>query len=293
MAEGTPATSFTLNNPYQALYNKSTGDILIVDYYSNKIRKLSGSDGLITTVVGQCTVSSGLGDGGPAINACLNRPTTLAINDAGEWFIVDQTNTRIRKVDLQGNIHTVAGGGVRQDGVGPATEVKLKYPTGVALTPSGELLVADQYGSNRILKMDHKGFMTVIAGGSGTGTDDILATKAKLNPVCVAYATDGSDDIFICDDTGYIKKLYAIECYGVKSNTPAICSGHGSCISTDKCECDDGWIGADCSITHCFGITSNLPSVCSGKGQCVKHNECECDGGFRGHKCHRSPRPCP
>ncbi len=145
--EGTPATSFRLGNPYQALYNKTTGDIFIVEFFSNKIRKLSGSDGLITTVVGQCTVS-GLGDGGPAIHACLNRPAALAINDAGEWFILDQDNKLIRKVDLQGNIHTVAGGGERQDG--PATEVILNTPTGIALTPSGELLVADQYGSYRI-----------------------------------------------------------------------------------------------------------------------------------------------
>ncbi len=281
-----PAKDAQLWLPRHVYSDKSNGDIFIADSYNHRIRRVR--DGIITTVVGKtCTGSDGLGDGGPATSACLKNPYFFTMNTAGEWFIADLDNGRIRKVFLNGTITTVAGGGT-VIGDALATNVKLSSPSNVAFTSSGELLVAE-YGKN-VRKIDNSGFVRVIAGGgseSPSYNTPIPAKTASIKPFAVAYARDGSDVIFIGDHRGFIFKLTRLQmCYGVKSDNSAVCSGHGSCIKTDECQCDNGWMGIDCSITHCFGITSNLPDrVCSGKGKCVRLNKCHCDDGFRGHKC--------
>ncbi len=285
--DGIQATEFSLNGPYYAYYDKSTGNIFIAETFGNKIRRVNAIDGTITTVFGTCTVSGGgNGDGGLAVDACLNGPQFLTMNEDGEWFIVENVANVIRKVGLDGKIETVAGGGESM-GDAPAKEVMLSSPRFAALTPSGELLVADFYGG-RIRKLDKNGFMRVIAGGGTVVSGQLTPAKtASLKPSSVIYARDGTDDILIGDHNGYIMKLSIVECSGVKANSASACSGHGSCIGTDQCQCNDGWSGSDCSITHCFGFTSNHPNVCSGHGKCVKPYECHCDVGHRGHHCHR------
>ncbi len=275
--------------PRHVYYDKSNGDIYITDSNNNRIRRVR--DGIITTVVGKtCSFGDALGDGGQAVDACLNYPSQFTINAAGEWLIADRDHYRIRKVDSTGIITTVAGGGTKT-GDALATSVRLTSPYSIDLTPSGELLVADYSGSSSafIRKMDNSGFMKVIAGGgSGSLSSDnpIPAKTASIKPVVVTYARDGSDAIFIGDNDGFIFKLLMFECFGVKGSKA--CSGHGTCIGADECQCDSGWMGMDCSITHCFGFTSNLPGVCSGKGKCVKPDECHCNMGHKGHYCQRT-----
>ena len=129
--------------------------------------------------------------------------------------------------------------------------MKLNKPQSIAFILYGELLVAN-YGRNVIRKMDNSGFMKVIAGGgSETPSSDnpIPAKTAFIIPMVIAYARDGSDAIFIGDDSGYIFKLTIKRmCYGVWSDNSAVCSGHGTCIGTDECKCDSGWSG-----TNLFG----------------------------------------
>ena len=147
-------------------------------------------------------------------DACLNRPNFFTMNEAGEWLIVDSNNLRIRKVDSNDIITTVAGGGT-MTGDAPATQVKLNNPQSIAFTSSGEMLVAD-YGKKAIRKMDQSGFMKVIAGsGSKSPSSDhpIPAKSASIQPRVVAYARDG---IVIGDDRGYIFTLSnRTKCYGV------------------------------------------------------------------------------
>ena len=289
--DGGSATAAKLYGPFSVYYDKSNGDIYIADTFNNRIRRVR--DGIISTVVGTtCTGSDELGDGEQATDACLNTPSHFTMNDAGEWFIADNENNRIRKVFLNSTITTVAGGGT-MTGDGPATSVQLSMPEGIAFTPSGEMFVTESAGLFRgIRKMEKSGFMKIIAGGGSeapSSNNSIPGKTAFIQPVVVAHARDGSDTIFIGDNRGYIYKLTSItKCYGIESDNSAVCSGHGSCISLDECECDSGWMGLDCSITHCFGISSNLPNrACSGKGKCVRPNKCHCEAGYRGHKCHR------
>ncbi len=142
--DGGSAKDAQLWFPRHVSYDKSNGDIYIyiqADANGNRIRRVRG--GIITTVAGKtCALGEGLGDGGQAVDACLKTPSQFTINAAGEWLIADRDNYRIRKVDSNGIITTVAGGGT-EIGDALATSVKLRGPEGVAFTPSGELLVAD------------------------------------------------------------------------------------------------------------------------------------------------------
>ncbi len=282
--DGGPAKAAALSRPYNAYYDKVTGDIFIADFNNNMIRRVFGSNDTITTVVGKtCTGSNGLGDGGQAVDACLENPYYFTMNNESEWFITDLSNKRIRKVNQSGIITTVAGGG-NEVGDAFAGNVRLDSPRNLDFTLSDELLVAD-YGRNVIRKMDSNGFMRVIAGGgSQLPKNPRPAKTAGIKPLSVAVAQDGSNDIFIGDINGYVHKL-TIMCYGVELDNPAVCSGHGSCIDFDQCKCGDGWLGNDCSITRCFTITSNETSVCSGHGLCIAPDRCQCDSGWMENEC--------
>ena len=114
------------------------------------------------------------GDGGPATAAKLNYPVALAFDGAGNLYIADARNNRIRKVDTLGTISTVAGsggsghrnGGFSGDG-GPATAAQLSSPLGVAVDQGDNVYIAD-YSNHRVRKVDPSGTITTVAGSGGT-----------------------------------------------------------------------------------------------------------------------------
>ncbi len=145
--DGGPATFAHLNNPLGLAVDKA-GNVYIADTGNHKIRKISAVNGIITTVAGT-GVGSFSGDGGPAISAQLNNPTGVALDAAGNIYIADNRNFRIRMVSANGNIMTIAGkaaSGYSGDG-GPATSASLKFPTGVSVDSAGKVYVADNQNS--------------------------------------------------------------------------------------------------------------------------------------------------
>jgi uncharacterized protein (TIGR03437 family) len=145
--DGGPATAAHLSNPLGLAVDK-VGNVYIADSGNNKIRKISAVNGIITTVAGT-GIGAFSGDGGPAINAQLNNPTGVALDAAGNIYIADNRNFRIRMVSANGNITTIAGkaaSGYSGDG-GPATSASLKFPTGVSVDSSGNVYVADNQNS--------------------------------------------------------------------------------------------------------------------------------------------------
>jgi uncharacterized protein (TIGR03437 family) len=150
--DGGPANAASLNHPYGVAVD-AAGNVYIADSNNNRIRKVS-TDGTITTVAGNGTAGFS-GDGGPAVNAQLNRPWDIAVDSSGDIFIADYNNQRIRLVDASGNITTIAGTtglGYSGDG-GAATSAKLNYPTGVAVDLSnGNVYIADS-GNNVIRQL--------------------------------------------------------------------------------------------------------------------------------------------
>jgi len=153
---------------------------------------------IITTVAGNGTNRYG-GDGGAATNASLNDPTGVVLDGSGNLYIADRSNQRVRKMDPNGIITTVAGNGATNfsgDG-GAATNAGLYYPSGVGLDAAGNLYIGDQ-GHYRIRKVDTNGIITTVAGNgtSGYAGNGGQATSAKLAQTA-GVALDGAGNLFI------------------------------------------------------------------------------------------------
>lgn len=152
-----------LQNP-SGIAVDNTGNLFIADadLATNTVRKITPA-GVITTVAGGG--SARLGDGGPATSALLDAPNGLALDSAGDLFIADFGDGRIRKVNAAGIISTVAGNGSFGYS-GPATSTSLYGPMGVAVDTAGNLIVAD-YLNERVFKVAPNGIVATVAGNGG------------------------------------------------------------------------------------------------------------------------------
>jgi sugar lactone lactonase YvrE len=182
----------------------ANGNLFIAD--SSYVRKVD-TNGLITTVAGN-GASGYSGDGGAATNASMKNPQGVALDALGNLFIADENNQRIRKVDTNGLITTVAGNGsygYSGDG-GAATNASLYYPAGTALDALGNLFIADE-DNQRIRKVDTNGIITTVAGNGSYGYsgDGGAATNASLRDP-VGVAVDAYGNLFIADSF-YVRKV--------------------------------------------------------------------------------------
>ena len=203
--DGGPATQAQLNFPTGVAVN-GEGNLYIADVGNHRIRKVD-STGTITTFAGTGERGFG-GDGGPAIQAQLDAPTGVAVDGAGNLYIADRNNSRIRKVDSIGTITTIAGGGGFGEDGGPAIQARLSLPYSVAVDGAGNLYIADQY-NNRIRRVDSTGTITTIAGTGelGFGGDGGPATQARLF-LPYGVAVDGAGNLYIADQYNHrIRKV--------------------------------------------------------------------------------------
>jgi Big-like domain-containing protein/NHL repeat-containing protein len=144
--DGGPATSAGLVSP-TGLAVDSSGNIFIADPGISRIREVVAATGMIQTVAGKGVSGGFSGDGGPATNAELGGPYGVFVDSAGNIFIADSFNNRVREVDAAtGIIQTVAGGGDSLGDGGPATSAELDFPIGVAGDRQGNLFIAERGG---------------------------------------------------------------------------------------------------------------------------------------------------
>jgi len=198
LGDGGPAASALLFAPGDVAAD-GAGRLYIADTHHNRIRLVSTS-GVITTVAGTGEAGFG-GDDGPAASARLFGPRGVAVDLAGNLYIADTGNHRIRRVNQAGIIQTVAGGaagGAPREG-GLATLATLQHPHGVAVDAAGNLYIADT-GHHRVRKVNTSGLISTVAGAGtpGLSGDDENAAAAELN-VPMGVAVDAGGNVFIAD----------------------------------------------------------------------------------------------
>ncbi len=213
--DGVPAVDTAISFPYGVTVDE-TGAVYFADPFKNRIRKVD-TDGIITTVAGN-SQRAYRGDGSAATEASLSSPYDVAVDGDGTVFIADTHNHRIRMVDTDGIITTIAGNGeidYRGDG-GAATRASVDTPRGVAVDDAGNVYIADTY-NHTIRKVDTEGIITTIAGTgvSGPAASGLPAVEATLhNPSSVAFdrgriyiADTENDRIRMIDADGIITTI--------------------------------------------------------------------------------------
>jgi trimeric autotransporter adhesin len=193
--DGGPATSAELDAPWGVALD-STGNLYIADWMSNSVRKVS--NGVINTVAGNGALGFS-GDNGPATSAEFHHPRGVAVDSAGNLYIADGSNGRLRRVS-NGVITTVAGGGSPVGLDGPASSAQLDLPPTIAADAAGSLYIAE-YLYSLVLKVSD-GVSTTVAGNGmyGFSGDGGPATSAELEgPYGVAMGSSGN--LYIADDT--------------------------------------------------------------------------------------------
>ncbi len=218
--DGTPTEEATVHiDEYMPFKIGPDGAIVFSDKHTHQIRKLTPG-GALTTVAGvpnpgssffdedeHLTVQGGdtfvtdanRGDGGQAVDALFSRPSGLAFAEAGSIYVADAGDQRIRRIDPDGIITTVAGTSLSCHTTsstcgddGPASSAKLYEPRGLAFFPDGTLIIADD-GTCRLRRVDHDGFISNLAGDPNCfgvepapdGTPAAFASWSSLRNVLV------------------------------------------------------------------------------------------------------------
>ena len=181
VGDGGPATEASLSGPLVVIVDAS-GDLYIADTFSNRVRRVDGTTGIIATVAGAGGYGFS-GDGGPATKARFANPRGMFVDGAGHLYIADTDNDRVRRVDMAtGIVSTVAGTGAKGfsgDG-GPATQADTAGPQGVFVDGTSTLYIA---ANNRVRQVDAAtGVITTVAGTGrpGSSGDGGPATEADF-----------------------------------------------------------------------------------------------------------------
>ncbi len=167
----------------KGVVSDDAGNFFILDHGEYRIRKVD-TNGIIWSVAGNGTAEYS-GDGGPATNAAIwANDIGILLDKPGNIIFADLGNNRIRKVDTNGIITTIAGNGAlgySGDG-GPATNAMFNRPYDVAMDSAGNLFIADEY-NYRIRKVDTNGIIWTVAGNgtNGYSGDGGMATNAMLS----------------------------------------------------------------------------------------------------------------
>ncbi len=203
----------------QALFNApkgvavdGTGAVYVADTQNSRIRRIDPA-GQVTTLAGpgsDVSAAAGYSDQ-PGTAARFNEPRGVALDKDGALYVADTDNNRIRRIDHNGSVSTLAGGGGTDigsggfaDGTGP--QARFSLPTGLAVASDGTIYVADQR-NNAIRKIDLSGAVRTLAGSTGSGRVDGQGTAAQFNGP-TAVAVDRQGNVYVADTfNGLIRKV--------------------------------------------------------------------------------------
>ena len=235
-----PAIEAPLNSPQDVALG-ADGSLYISDLSTYKIRRVT-PDGIISTVAGtgyECIpYMDACGDGGPALQADLNPPQSLAVGPDGSIYFAGLVGHRIRRIAPDGTITTVAGGGTFSEGLGdggPANQAYLNAPHGISVSADGVLYIADS-GNYRVRRVGADGIITTIAGGgSRTNFTGFPALEARLPSPIGVYA--GQDNaIYFTTVAPEYEHIYRIDADGTLTKV----AGSAESCYPDTDPCGDG-----------------------------------------------------
>jgi sugar lactone lactonase YvrE len=204
--DGALATSATINQVFGLSVDAAGANVWIADYQNQKIREFAVG-AKINTVAGYGGAGF-CGDSGPATSACLYYPVSPAVDSAGNLYIADSYNQRVRKVDSTQTINTVAGNGSTSQTTlvnGTSTGITLYNPWGIVGDPSGNIFVANE-NDHAVQELVISSSLVNIFAGTGTGGyngDGIPANTAQLNSPA-GVARDSAGNIYIADQSNHI-----------------------------------------------------------------------------------------
>ncbi|MEO8368750.1 MAG: hypothetical protein ABI806_06095, partial [Candidatus Solibacter sp.] len=208
IGDGGPALAAQFSS-IQGIAIDRLGNLYISDTDNHRVRKISG--GLVRTIAGTGAPGFG-GDGKPATDAQLNLPYGLALDAAGNLYVADSGNQRVRRITPDGMISTVAGTGKRAsspDGL-PPLQTSLLAPRNIAADAAGNLYIAEFEG-HRVRLLTPDGKVTTVAGNgvAGFSGDGKSAKLAQLSfPAGLAFDRAGA--LYIADSGNHaVRKIYA------------------------------------------------------------------------------------
>ncbi len=189
-----PITKATFTLPEGVAVDK-TGNIYVADSFDNLIRMITPG-GVVSTLAGTANVIGSTN--GAGINATFNLPTGVAVDNAGNVYVADQSNNLIRKISPGGVVSTLAGTGISGSTNGTAVNATFNLPAGVAVDNSGNVYVADA-GNNLIRVITPAGIVTTLVGSGVQGAADGQGTAATFNnPYSIAI--DASGTLYVADE---------------------------------------------------------------------------------------------
>lgn len=243
--DGELATSALLNFP-SAVAVDSEGAIFIADTWNHRIRRVDAKTGIIQTVAGTGQ-TKWTGDGGPGLSASLNEPVALVV--AGSClYIADQSNNRIRRLDMDSGVLTSIAGtgdsGYNGDGL-PAVESALAGPSGVALDQEGNLYIADTF-NGRIRRIDpHTGILSTVAG-DGTEFRYERGVNEQSRALARPYGIAVMPQLHVLiTDTDH----HLIRKWDLHNNHMSLVAGNGQSTCAG-----DGGPAAESSLNFPFGV---------------------------------------
>ena len=246
--DGRTAVLAQLNFPTAVAVDRQE-NVYIADTMNHRVRMVDAATGVISTLAGtgQARFS---GDGGPADQAALNEPAALAVDDEGRLYIADQSNHRVRMVDLKtGVIHTIAGtGAATYEGDGKlAVDTALAGPSGLALA-ADRLYIADTF-NGRVRCVDlQSGLMTSVAGDGGVyqyASPSDAPSASLSRPTGIAIDHEGR--LFLTDSDNHVIRQWDWE-----SGTAVCLAGQGV-----PCYSGDGGVAREAGLCYPFGIVAD------------------------------------
>ncbi|HRH10260.1 MAG TPA: hypothetical protein PLU73_02045 [Bacteroidia bacterium] len=263
--DGGSAINAQLFRPY-GVATDANGNLYIADEYNNRIRKVNQS-GIISTYGGN-GVQGFSGDGGLAINARLNHPNSIVVDNLGNLYVCDRLNNRIRVISPSGIISTFAGTGIQGfngDG-GLAVNAEMNDPMGVTADSNGNVYITDK-NNVRIRIVNNFGIISTFAGTgiSGFNGDGGSATNAEFrNPTGLEF--DASGNLYVVDT--YNLRIRKINNLGIISTVAGFGStgqgGNGGPATNAEFYRPYG-VGTDLTGNIYIADANNVREICIGE----------------------------